>query len=268
RRGRDRRLGCGGGRHHLRRHALWRHPLLGHRRLRRVCRVAGLRLPGIGLWRVGLPLGLRARVWRTLLIWGGGIAGLLRVASPPRGRRRHARLPRRGPALRRRIWARRWPRLPRRRLAGDRRRVRALDGSDRPLLIRRDIGSRRALEDRLTASQQVQQPGFVDVEVASEAGVDAWGERELAALEFPEEIEGLTRPPDTAAGGVRQRTALEGVDPLAAGLSELEHARLAAVDNLVEQPEQPDTIDRAIGRRLALGVRLPFALGEELHTAV
>jgi len=67
---------------------------------------------------------------------------------------------------------------------------------------------------------------------------------------------------------VRQRTALEGVDPLAAGLSELEHARLAAVDNLVEQPEQPDTIDRAIGRRLALGVRLPFALGEELHTAV
>jgi hypothetical protein len=63
---------------------------------------------------------------------------------------------------------------------------------------------------------------------------------------------------------------LERVDPLATGLSELEHAGLAAVDDLIEQPEQADSIDRAIGRGLGLGlgVRLPFALGEELHTAV
>ena len=156
----------------------------------------------------------------------------------------------------------RW-RLPR-----ARRRIGRVDGCDRPLLIWRNVGRRGALQDRLTASQQVQQPGFVDVQVAGEAGVDAWSEHELAALEFPEEIEGLTRTADAASGGVRQRPALEGVDPLPTGLSELEHAGLAVVDNLVEQPKQPDTIDRAVGRRLALGVRLPFALGEELHTAV
>jgi hypothetical protein len=90
----------------------------------------------------------------------------------------------------------------------------------------------------------------------------------LAALEFPEEIEGLARTADPASGRVRQGAALECVRPLPTRLSELEHAGLAIVDNLVEQPEQPDTIDRAIGRCLALGVRLPFALGEELHTAV
>ncbi len=104
------------------------------------------------------------------------------------------------------------------------------------------------------------------------AAADPEGYRELAALEFPEEIEGLARPADTAAGGVRQGTALKGVDPLTTRLFQLEHARLAVVDNLVEQPKEPDTIDRVIGRRLGglggLGVRLPFALGEELHTAV
>ena len=90
----------------------------------------------------------------------------------------------------------------------------------------------------------------------------------MAVLEFPEEIEGLARTADPAASRVRQGTTLEGVRPLATRLSELEHAGLAVVDNLVEQPEQPNTIDRAIGRCLALGVRLPFALGEELHIAV
>jgi len=162
--------------------------------------------------------------------------------------------------------------LPRRRLAGDRRRIWSLDGGDRPLLIRRDIGRRGTLEHGLTASQEVKEPGFVDVQVPGEARVDARSEHELAALEFPEEIECLARPADTAAGGVRQGTALKGVDPLTARLSQLEHARLAIGDNLVEQPKEPDAIDGVIGRRLGglggLGVRLPFALGEELHTAV
>src|SRR2546425_1847623 len=249
-RGRHRRLRRSSGRHHLRRHAL-----LGHRWLRRICREARLGLARVGLGRVGLAL-WRAGIGGTLRVRCGRITGLLRVA---------ARAPRGG---RRRVLARRRPRLPRGRLAGDRGRVGPLDGGDRPLLVRWDIGSRGALEHGLTASQQVQEAGFVDVEVAGEARVDAGGEHELAALEFPEEIEGLTRTADPAAGGVRQRTALEGVDPLTAGLSELEYARLAVVHNLIEKPKQPDAIDRAIRRCLGLGARLPFALGEELHTAV
>src|SRR5207302_661948 len=148
------------------------------------------------------------------------------------------------------------------------RRVHALDRGDRPLLVGWDIGRRWALEHGLAATKKVQEPGFVDIEVAGEGRVDARSEHELAVLEFPEEIEGLPRTADPAASRVRQRTTLEGVRPLATRLSELEHAGLAVVDNLVEQPEQPNTIDRAIGRCLALGVRLPFALGEELHIAV
>ena len=206
------------------------------------------------------------------------VAGLLlRVAArPPSRSGRHAGLASRRPglwgSLRRHpgVLARRRPLLlpGRWRLSRARLRIGGVDGCDRPLLIWRNVGSRWALQDRLTAPQQVQEARLVDIEVAGEARVDAGSEHELAALEFPEEIEGLTRTADAASGGVRQRPALEGVDPLPTGLSEFEHAGLAVVDNLVEQPKQPDTIDRAVGRRLALGVRLPFALGEELHTAV
>jgi hypothetical protein len=135
-------------------------------------------------------------------------------------------------------------------------------------LIWRDIGGRGTLERRLTASQQVLEACLVDIEVAGEAGVDAGGKREFTALEFPEEIEGLPGTADTPPAGVGQRAALKGIDPVPARLSELKDARLAVVDNLVEQPEQPGAIDRAERRRLGLGVRLPFALGEELHTAV
>jgi hypothetical protein len=67
---------------------------------------------------------------------------------------------------------------------------------------------------------------------------------------------------------VRQRTALKGIDPIPTRLSELQHARLAVVDHLVEESEQPNSIDGAERRALGLGGRLPFALGEELHTAV
>src|SRR5205823_1212664 len=247
----QRRLRRGRRRHHLRWHGLWRHPLLGHRRLRRIWK-GWLRLPRIGLGRVGLALRLRAGVRDSLR--RRGVAGLalrvagllLRVAArPPRWSGRHAGLARRRPGLwgslrrhpgvlprsRPLLLPGRW-RLPRARL-----RIGRVDGCDRPLLIWRNVGRRGALQDRLTASQQVQQPGFVDVQVAGEAGVDAWSEHELAALEFPEEIEGLTRTADAASGGVRQRPALEGVDPLPTGLSEFEHAGLAVVDNLVEQPK-------------------------------
>jgi hypothetical protein len=67
---------------------------------------------------------------------------------------------------------------------------------------------------------------------------------------------------------MRQGSRLKGIDPLPARLSELQHARLAVVDHLVEESEQPNSVDRAERRALALGGRLPFALGEELHTAV
>src|SRR2546428_472738 len=108
---------------------------------------------------------------------------------------------------------------------GCRCRIGPVDGGDRPLLVRWDIGSRRALEHRLAAAQEVQEPAFVDIEVAGEARVDPRGEHELAALEFPEEIKGLTRTADTAAGGVRQRPALKGVTPPPPGLSAPAHAR-------------------------------------------
>jgi hypothetical protein len=120
----------------------------------------------------------------------------------------------------------------------------------------------------LTASQHVQEAGLVDIEVAAEAGVDTRGEHEFAALELPEEIEGLPGAPDTAPTGVCQCTPLKGIDPGPTGLPKLQHARLAAVDHLVEESEQPNSIDGAERRGLGLGGRLPFALGEELHTAV
>jgi hypothetical protein len=120
----------------------------------------------------------------------------------------------------------------------------------------------------LTASEQVQQASLVDVEVSGQAGVDPGGEHELAALEFPEQVEGLPGAPDAATAGVRQRTPLKGIDPVATGLAKLQNARLAVVDHLVQESEQPNSIDGAECRGLGLGARLPFALGEELHTAV
>jgi hypothetical protein len=132
------------------------------------------------------------------------------------------------------------------------------------LLIWRDVGRRGTLERRLAASQQIQEASLVDIEVAGKGGVDAGGKHELAALELPEKIEGLASAPDAPSAG----TALKRVDPIPARLPELQDARLAVVDNLVEQPEQPNSVDGAERRRLGLGVRLPFALGEELHTAV
>jgi hypothetical protein len=65
-----------------------------------------------------------------------------------------------------------------------------------------------------------------------------------------------------------QRAGLKGIDPLPTGLSKLQDARLAVVDHLIEKSEQPNSIDGAERRGLGLGSRLPFALGEELHTAV
>jgi len=120
----------------------------------------------------------------------------------------------------------------------------------------------------LAASQQVQEATLIDVEVAGERGVDARGERELAALELPEQIEGLAGATHTAPASVGQRPGLKGIDPLPERLSELQHARLAVVDHLVEESEQPNAIDGAKRRGLGLGSRFPFALGEELHTAV
>jgi hypothetical protein len=147
-------------------------------------------------------------------------------------------------------------------------RVGRVRGRDRALLIRRDVRSRRALERRLTASQHVQEARLVDIEVAGKAGIYAGGEHEFAALELPEEIEGLPGAPDTAPARVCQSTPLEGIDPIPTRLPELEHARLAVVDHLVEESEQANSIDGAEHRALGLGGRLPFALGEELHTAV
>jgi hypothetical protein len=120
----------------------------------------------------------------------------------------------------------------------------------------------------LTASEQVEQASLVDIQVSRQAGVDPGGEHELATLEFPEEIEGLAGAPNAATTGMRQRTPLKGIDPVPAGLPQLQNARLAAVDHLVQKSEQPTSIDGAERRGLGLGARLRFALGEELHTAV
>src|ERR1700694_2407067 len=203
---------------------------------------------------------------------GGGGGG----ACGDGGAGRHAGLPRRRPALRGPVGRcpgllARWRpllRLPAwRRLARARLRV-GLVRRDRSLLTGRDIGGRGALECRLTAPQQIQEACLVDIEVAGEAGVDAGGEHELAALKLPEEIEGLAGAPDPPPAGVRKRAALKGIDPVPARLTELQHARLAVVDHLVEESEEPNSIDGAERRGLGLGSRLPFALGEELHTAV
>jgi hypothetical protein len=110
--------------------------------------------------------------------------------------------------------------------------------------------------------------GLVDIKVASEAGIDPGCEHEFAALELPQEIKSLAGPTYAATPGVSQSPVLKAIDPLAARLAEFEDARLAAVDHLVEEPEQPDSIDGAERGGLRLGAGLAFALGEELHTAV
>jgi hypothetical protein len=264
----------------LRRRALLWHPLGWHllrwHLLLRVCRVAGLRLAlglRVPLWWVRLGLCLLPRVWRS---WVGGwrVTRLLWVAArSPGGSRWHARLTSLRPALRGRrrhtgVLARWLTRLPRWHLAWAGLPVGRVRGSDRPLLIRRDIGGRRALERRLAAAQQVEEASLVDIEVSCQRRVYARVERELAAPELPQEIEGLPGATDPAATRVRQRTPLKGIDPVPARLPELQNPRLAAVDHLVQESEQPDPIDGAERRRLGLGARFPFALGEELHTAV
>ena len=255
--------------HRLLRHRL-RRPLLGL--LRRIVLVAGLRLLVRLLRRVGLPLRL-GRVRSALIRLR--IGGLQRVAARTPGRRRrhaglaggHTRLTGRWPLLRS---AR--GRL-RSKLAGcgswlPGGWIGSVHRRDRPLLIWRDIRSGGALERRLAAPEQFQQAPLVNVEVPGQAGSGAGSELELAAMEFPEEIEGVACPTDTAAAGVRQGPGLKAIHKAPPRLAELQRTRLAAVDHLVQEAEQADAIDRAERGSLGLGARLPLALGEELHTAV
>jgi hypothetical protein len=199
--------------------------------LRRLRRVALLlRLGRITLWRL--------RWVRWLLRLGVARLLLLLVATrTPGGSRLGPRLPRR--------WR------------------------DRPLLIRRNVGRRGTLKGGLAASKQIQEAPLVDIEVACQVGIGPGPEQALAALEFPEKVEGLARAADPAAAGVGQGAALEGIHPVPARLVQLEHARLGTVDDLVEEAKQADPIDGAErGGRRRLGALLHLALGEELHTAV
>jgi hypothetical protein len=110
---------------------------------------------------------------------------------------------------------------------------------------------------------------LVDVEVARQVGIGSGPERALAALEFPEEVEGLPRAAHPTAAGVSQGAALEGIHPVPSRLVQLEHATLGTVDDLVEEAKQADAVDGAErGGRGLLGALLHLALGEELHTAV
>jgi hypothetical protein len=47
----------------------------------------------------------------------------------------------------------------------------------------------------------------------------------------------MSRTPDTAAAGVCQGTGLKAVNPVPTRLPELQNARLAAVDHLVQESE-------------------------------
>lgn len=264
---RNRRLGS------LRDH-LWRHALL-RRHLLWVRRIAGLPLGLVSLLRVGLARWLLSGEWRAWILRWRRVSRLLWIAGAPSGSRGRARLSRLAGGWPRLRGGRRCPRvlawlrrrLPRGHLAGACRSV-PVRGRDRPLLIRRDIRSRGALEDGLAASQQIEKTRLVDVEVSRQGWVDAGCERELATLEFPEEIERLPGAPNAATARMRQRAPLKGVDPVPAWLVELQDAGLAAIDHLVEEAEQPNSIDGAERLGLCRGARFPFALGEELHTAV
>ena len=258
-------------RHRLRWHGLrWRLrvPRIGGLR-------AGIRRTRIGGWRVTrgwllrIPrlLGLRValgRLWgeaRRLrlgvaLRLGLGIALLRRLRRLrwiPRLRLRIARLLRvaaRSPRGRGRRW---------------------LPGGwcDGALLTGWDIRRRGPLQRGLAALQQVGQATLVDIEVARQVGIRSRPEQALAALEFPEQIEGLPRAPDPAAAGVDQGAGLEGIHPVPTRFAQLEHTRLGTIDHLVEDAKHAGAIDGAErGRSGLLGALLHLALGEELHTAV
>src|SRR5205807_22466 len=73
---------------------------------------------------------------------------------------------------------------------------------------------------------------------------------------------------NAAAAGMRQGAGLERVDPVAAGLVQLQDARLAAVDDLVEQAEQAVSIDGPEHRGLGGRAGVALALLEERHVPV
>jgi hypothetical protein len=125
------------------------------------------------------------------------------------------------------------------------------------------------LQRSLAAPEQVLEATFVDVKVARQVGIGSWPEQALAALELPEEIEGLPRAADPATTGMGQGAGLEGIHPVPSGFVQLKHTRLGTIDHLVEEAKQADAIDGAERRRRGLlGALLHLALGEELHTAV
>jgi len=79
----------------------------------------------------------------------------------------------------------------------------------------------------------------------------------------------LTRAGSTAAG-VHQATALEGVDEVPLLITQRDHRALAPVDDLVEQPQEPQAVNRLEGTIAGSGRgrgRARFALWEELHCA-
>jgi len=133
-------------------------------------------------------------------------------------------------------------------------------------LAGRDVRGGGSLENGLAAAQQVQQPALVDVEVARQTRVLACREGKLAALELPEQVEGLASSPDAPATGMRQRAGLERVYPVPARLVQFEHAGLAAVDHLIEQAEKAESVDRTegwpFGRATAV---VSLSLLEERH---
>ena len=249
---------------------LWRRARIRSTRKgrRRVARWRLLRVPRLLRLRVTLrlrlrvALGLLRRVARLLRL---GIARLLRLGVTLLrlwwGLRRISRLLRLGIPLLRRVAAGTPGRSRRRGLPGGR--------CDRALLTGRDVRRRGPLQRALAASQQVLQASLVDIEVARQVGIGPWPEHALAALEFPEQVEGLPRAADPAAARVRQGAGLEGVHPVPLRLVQLEHTRLGTIDHLVEEAKHAGTIDGAErGRCGLLGALLHLALGEELHTAV
>jgi len=166
----------------------------------------------------------------------------------------------------RRVLARRGWGLPGGHLAGHRRAVGLVYRRDRPLLVGRDVRGGGSLENGLAAPQQLQQPALVDVEVAGQTRILAGREGKLAALELPEQVEGLASSPDAPAAGMRQGTGLERIDPVAAWLSQFEHARLATVNYLIEQAEQAESVDRTEGWRLGRAAPLVrLSLLKERH---
>ena len=139
-------------------------------------------------------------------------------------------------------------------------------GCDLPLLVGRDVGRRRALEHGLAPAEQVEQTALVYIKVGVQLRIRAGHEHELSALKLPEEIERLARSAHPATAGVGKCPVLKGIGPGPTRLGELERARAATVDDLVEQAQQADAVD---GLDLWLGSRgragAPLPLGEQLH---